>query len=80
MFQITYEPPVGDAPRRLTAYAGFNVNGFFYKIWDTDTLEVLKVFPETASVEGGMSWGSFYQNRWATTGGTFTGYPNLYGG
>jgi hypothetical protein len=54
VFQITYEPAAGEEPRRLTAFAGFNVNGFYYKIWDADTLEILKTWPTTATTRGGM--------------------------
>eukprot|EP00497_Spongosphaera_streptacantha_P005410 TRINITY_DN63_c0_g1_i1.p2 TRINITY_DN63_c0_g1~~TRINITY_DN63_c0_g1_i1.p2 ORF type:complete len:73 (-),score=3.29 TRINITY_DN63_c0_g1_i1:858-1076(-) len=63
MFQVVYEPEDGEPPRRLTVFAGFNVNGFFYKIFDTDTLEILKTWPSTAATTGGMQWGSCLPER-----------------
>ena len=54
VFQITYEPAADEPPRRLAAFAGFNVNGFYYKIWDADTQEILKTWPTSAYTRGGM--------------------------
>jgi hypothetical protein len=45
VWQVTYEPQPGEVPRRLTVFVGFNINGFFYKIFDTDTYEILKLYP-----------------------------------
>ena len=57
------------------------MNGFYYKIWDADTYEILKVWPETAYTRGGFQWGSCLVVR--SSDPDFSGnFPNtaLWGG